>query len=539
MMKLVRIFLISCVFVDAYGIPNEVKEYTYQPQGIIFVIDRENQDYESARATNFSDAGALPANLDLLLIARNDAPIVASKSVLAALSQWYLSIEDEKSKELYPRLKKTWAIKEIEDFYILYKNDKIASYKGLKLENLTSVNWDQAERFVPSTTNKRPFTDILSQMFAPKQEFEKNSSTSIPSWMIYIDSHGLQGEMIAGLSLDEFKKLTNFLDKKIVTKVLLYNSCFAGGINKIKGFESVYKKQVEQEQALLSQQVFTFPVIILSITDAITFTVSSFSYNFNYLFEQLALQSYDIPDYFTILKKAGFYASSEKNANGRHDIFTANLPQIRLPNTEWFSVESVNKIKNNRDYAVITKVQGQTREKPLTIEKTVKTILIYSPTVPFTITISHATTDRVPRIVLMDFLSVARFAEIRAPQLTFQEICRLFMPLDASMRQGFYIDSLIFLNNNLTNCLLMSNLNASSEYEFTLIGNSDPKTGITYHAIVPAGMLNDIGTAPAIALEKVTSTPAPVMLPLEIPEGLRFDQIGKKIQKTLTKKPLS
>ncbi len=507
---------------------NNIKEYSYTPQGIIFVLDRDNVDFYAMQTNHFKELSALPVDVETMLLGGASCPIVVSKSVLAALVRYYLHTQDKEVQKVFSAIQKKWHLKEFEDFYLVYKNSILSTYQGIKLEHFTDTAWEKVDSYV-SSPPKSTFVQVLSQMFTSKQEYEKSTASTQPAWMIFIDAHGSDGTIIAGLSIDEFKKLTSFLEKKIITKILIYNSCFAGGSNKIKGFEYEY-----------IQQAFSFPVVVLSIANAKTASSGIFSYKFDYLFEQLGRPSQDLPDYYTLFKKAGFMASAQKNITGRHDIYTVNLPQIRLPNTEWFSVESVNKIKNNKEYAIITKVQAQTREKPLSIDKGVKTILVYTPVVPFSLTFFHTALDRLPRIVLMDGRR-AHFFEINAPNLDFEGLCTLFMPLDSSLNFIFYSDSVRFLNTQLTECIFSLYQNNLGDYIFNLQGTTDAQTRVSYTASIPAGRTQDMGVVPALELKKMQ----PVVISDDLrrfhllPEYLKFDQFGKKLQKTLNKKQSS
>lgn len=527
-MKLNYLFLIVC-YTCCLLAENTIKEYSSIPQGIIFVLDRDNVDYQSAQATHFKELSALPVDVETMLLEGASCPIVVSKSVLATLVRYYLHSKDKEVQKVFSAIQKKWRLKEFEDFYLVYKSSILSTYQGIKLEHFTDTTWEKVDSYVPELP-KSTFVQVLSQMFTSKQEYEKSAASTQPAWMIFIDAHGSNGTIIAGLPIDEFKKLMSFLEKKITIKILVYNSCFAGGSNKIKGFEYEY-----------IQQAFSFPVAVLSITNAKTASSGLFSYKFDYLFEQLARASHDIPDYYTLFKKAGFMASPEKNITGGHDIYAVNMPQIRLPHTEWFSVESLSAIKHTKEYAVITKVQAQTREKPLPIEKGVKTILIYTPVVPFSLIFPHTSLDRLPRIVPMEGSRI-HFFEINAPNLDFEGICTLFMPLDSALNFIFYSDSICFLNTHLTECIFSLYRNNLGDYVFNLQGTTDAKTRVSYTASVLADKTHSMGVVPAIEFEKtqqevISDDVKKCHLgPKPLPEYLKFDQFGKKLQKTLNKK---
>jgi hypothetical protein len=67
------------------------------------------------------------------------------------------------------------------------------------------------------------------------------------SWVIYLLGHGTYGQVIAELSINaspgkksEFQQLLDILEKRIHTKLFVYQSCFAAGFNA----EKVYREQM-------------------------------------------------------------------------------------------------------------------------------------------------------------------------------------------------------------------------------------------------------------------------------------------------------
>ncbi len=86
-------------------------------------------------------------------------------------------------------------------------------------------------------------------------------------WVIYLSGHGYpcdsrerQEPLISGMTVQEFQDFLLFLNEQINTRLLAYNSCFAGG----KDGLAVYKKNGKALQ-------LSFPVIMTSITDAPTY----------------------------------------------------------------------------------------------------------------------------------------------------------------------------------------------------------------------------------------------------------------------------
>ena len=134
--------------------------------------------------------------------------------------------------------------------------------KGLTEKELTTL----------SNARQGPIVHALSSIVKNKKD----------EWVIYLSGHGYPCEgkessaLVSGMTVSEFRDFLQFLDEKMNTTLLAYNSCFAGG----KDGLSVYKKNGKEV-------TFSFSIIMTSITDAPTYvfgTPSSFRlppYGFN------------------------------------------------------------------------------------------------------------------------------------------------------------------------------------------------------------------------------------------------------------------
>ena len=86
-------------------------------------------------------------------------------------------------------------------------------------------------------------------------------------WIIYLSGHGhmesrVQEALVAGFSLFEFQQILQLLNDTIKTKLLVYGSCYAGGVHTVKPY---------QDQRL------KYPVVVLSLTDAPTYVFGYFA----------------------------------------------------------------------------------------------------------------------------------------------------------------------------------------------------------------------------------------------------------------------
>ncbi len=89
----------------------------------------------------------------------------------------------------------------------------------------------------------------------------------------------------------------------------------------------------------------------------------------------------------------------------------------------------------------------QARDKELKIKDGAKAIFLYSTSVPFTLSFS-ANFNRSARFVFMEDSATYYFKEINAPDMTFEDLCKLFAPLNNKKNIDLYIDKLIFKEEN-------------------------------------------------------------------------------------------
>ncbi len=425
----------------------------YKQEGIVFIIDRENSDYEEARQEGFKENVMSTISIHGAIMNNEGFPIVASKSVVKTLLN-YIDFHPEliKRKEyIFSHLE----IRELEDFYVLFPPG--TPTEGFNIKNLRQIQWEQVYHYVPKCDHLMSIEKVLEKLF---------KRDSHVSWMVYCNGHGLINDSIAGLQISDFKKFLAFLEKKINTKILLYNSCYCGGINKIKAFEE------QANDKSMIQRNYPFPIIALSPTDANASMTSKYPIDFDRLFSSLTNVKFVMPDYYTILIDA-LFLKSHSSSPENPEIVVGNFPQIRLPGTEWFSIAGINRIAINKndEYLVISEVMGKTREKELKIKKTAKAIFLYTPIIPFKLTIPK--TKAQMRMVCMDASNAYHFSEIDAPDLTFIDLCKIFAPLSDNKDITFYIDTLIYKDKIMHNCVLDMFLEEENRFTFQLVRSRD------------------------------------------------------------------
>ncbi len=99
------------------------------------------------------------------------------------------------------------------------------------------------------------------------------------SWVIYLAGHGhpessLQGGNIAGLLLEEFRNFLLFCDKCLRVDLLVYASCYGGGVHTVEPYKDIS---------------LSYPVVVIALTDAPIFGFG--------LFEGFKLPPYDATFY--------------------------------------------------------------------------------------------------------------------------------------------------------------------------------------------------------------------------------------------------
>lgn len=117
-------------------------------------------------------------------------------------------------------------------------------------------------------------------------------------WVVYLSGHGhpkgfKQGANIAGLKIKKFKELLEFFNDNLQLKLLVYSSCYGGGVHTIEPYANIQ---------------LHYPVIVTSLTDAPI-------YGFGF-FEGVKLPPYDDEFKLTpqdVLKNHGLLPSALQN----------------------------------------------------------------------------------------------------------------------------------------------------------------------------------------------------------------------------------
>ncbi|MCX5925041.1 MAG: ankyrin repeat domain-containing protein [Candidatus Dependentiae bacterium] len=272
------------------------------------------------------------------------------------------------------------------------------------------------------------FLAVCEQLFYQKIDPKKKPENikQDTNWVIYLAGHGGYGKSIAGLSINgeqsDFKKLLNILDKKIQTKLFVYNSCYAAGFNASQVYGELtyiidsgakFQDPVGVEKAgfrpIKDIRTYQFPIVISAATDAPVFgrllepgkyfggleTPVRYDKFIKETLKESINYSVALGYLFPLISRPAFLPAE-----------IASIPQIRPTNVPaWFPVADVDK-------AVIRigKVMAATRQKPLLVKQyqgldgkkyDPKAILLAIDTVPFDIVIDSGIKEAPSFVSLM------------------------------------------------------------------------------------------------------------------------------------------
>jgi hypothetical protein len=252
---------------------------------------------------------------------------------------------------------------------------------GLKINHLKTIdNLDDIVDNLISLEDNRfryadYFMDSVESVCITNKEYlqAKVSAENIPSTVIYMNGHGLMEDAICSLRIDHFKRYLQFLERCKI-KLFVYNSCYGAG----KNHELIYK---DAQKAI--QKNYTFTIVSMAITDIPTYMADTEKFSLRFFAAKTSLAEIPLKDAIESINPAG-----------------KNIPQIRYPGLEWFSV-----IDNEKNVLVIGSVLGQTRTEALSLQRFFKTqsppkaILLYAKKINFEIKID--TEGKTPQILSM------------------------------------------------------------------------------------------------------------------------------------------
>lgn len=303
-----------------------------------------------------------------------------------------------------------WVIKEISNYlYLLipagyainlFLNDweNIKDYKpgslsgvelklGLKVNHMKTVTLNNfmeksqesgnlAVDFLKSLSSFDKDNKKISDIFCIYSDY-KDALDYRVVWSIYMTGHGTLNRTIAGLSFDQFNTVLDFLDKTIDCRLLVYDSCYAAGVNT----DAIYK-----DHQMVLQKTYSFPIITKALTDAPTQASRPGVFIIEELFspDKLKINTFGMrfDEFFKLITAETIDYS--KVINSIYEDKHANEAQIKRAGAEWFSPLEINK---DRVSIGETLVAGRDSNKALDIEKFFKKdprlLLLYVTAIPF------------------------------------------------------------------------------------------------------------------------------------------------------------
>lgn len=251
-------------------------------------------------------------------------------------------------------------------------NDKQMKLCGFDVLHLIKINSLSPAALIKYIDNKNKNNYSKEISVAIESMFHIPDKPNSPTWNIYLIGHGLTDRNIAGLSIDNFRKLLKIF-QKIKCSYLHYVSCYAGGFN-----QNIVKNE-------LSQLNVNFIVSAQGINE-------DFTYGQNLISPYL--KTYFLTDFFTIAEsffghpvefaqKKGFTKFSGKDLIAaildpliNKSVLDWSQPFVYLPTVGVFNALSIDK-----SVKIITNTIAKAYEfenKPMNFtDPAIDTIIIY------------------------------------------------------------------------------------------------------------------------------------------------------------------
>lgn len=480
MQKFFKQFIIVAFLAHCHLIkPSEPSRITEQsnPHPLIIIFDPTMID------TVDVDGNQMSSMRQTLLFALIDesAPIIVSRSLWDYLNKYFvkedhsdLSAITQVSKFKFDPLK--WRTYTTQDELVMVlipiapKNDSYNISYGQHLESLNDLQLgikahklkeikDPVSLPIKDIDKKRAPSDLakyLHEILITKHDLSKEQEAH-QRWDIYLTGHGRQpiGSMnaldqitlskdriIAGMSPENFGKLLDFLNTKIKTRSLYYDSCFSGGFSK-----ELYTQKVQNTETprnlnfiIIAATTFNKETASLKILKPNMHQFSARP-NFNLYFYNINayLKGFQKDKNLTLadaIKPLSQWEYSLDFSSEFPDVM--QLPTVRFPNTEWFNVLDVDKKLFRLNTSAIMRAVNSGNNQ-LTIPEGVDAILLETPYIPVSLDIKG---QKMPLLVPQDIYSEGYFfRNIKAEQIA----------LTANDQSTQSIIKMLFvLNNKLT-----------------------------------------------------------------------------------------
>lgn len=337
------------------------------------------------------------------------------------------------------------------------KKDELIS--GIKISHLKPIT-DNKQAPTP-IIDKQDLANYLKEILVTREDFKNISEEYLNRWDIYLNGHGTttavsQKDAVAGMSIKNFDKFLDFLNNKINTRSLLYDTCYAGAHLAIP-----YKYQQAEREA--REKDLNYTVISTTSLSNITLTELLKENNISYATTNFASYFKDLESFFTKINTAekganalqniptladiikhvssweNSYELDQPGESGRHWL---QIPTVRFPHTDRFTIISAQDF--NLTDSAIRHAINQKKEKMIIPEET-KAILLESHYIPIPIEIKGYT---MPLIIPKELDGKDYFfKKISMPNIKIIDFVMMFKMVtdklpEVSNISGFYFDEI-------------------------------------------------------------------------------------------------
>jgi hypothetical protein len=270
---------------------------------------------------------------------------------------------DPEKSELFLLIPKSYILRKVQEErgikasfteLIIKENFNLDKFLGLKLSSMVTIDdtreqWDK--RFKLASENLTAHFELLiedkpprvgkkkkkreQRLFVSQQSYNNDTENILPQWNIYMTGHGetkteYSVPTIVGIKPEVFNKWLNTINNQIVTKFLMYTSCYATGFN---------HQRIYNELSNGIGDAYPFPIVAVGIVE--TAVAQNLLVDYKKFVE---LAESEKPVAYLILLQTllnGITVFFENKMNiTNEDVIAAfvvrNLPLIRLPNRPVF-----------------------------------------------------------------------------------------------------------------------------------------------------------------------------------------------------------
>ncbi len=310
---------------------------------------------------------------------------------------------------------------------------------GIKLNNLTKVSALELSGSGGASSNNQGVRNNLpkdlEQILISRVDFgnDRQKEVYLNRWDIFLTGHGGL-KTIAKMPVDIFSRLLDWLNEKINTRSLFYDTCFGGGTHLTEPYQDLKAASGEQQvlakdlnYLVISATTFEAPTSI-SIDLRRTIDFRENKPQFKMIGDVQFAQYFDRLNHFLATlpgkqkKRTQVEALSDivrnliawQNTFNPASLEWINLPAVRFPHTDRFITLEDKAIFSINDNAIMRAVNASKRE--IIVPEAAKIIVLESTYVPIPIVIKG---NKLPLIIPKSLNTSYFLSELRAPEINF------------------------------------------------------------------------------------------------------------------------